>query len=238
MSKPINTIFFDVGQTLVELTPVSESMYHVVEQYIPLNTKEIPMFVLTWGKQIYDQYMKVRNHSFITMKEITRNCLRDLCEKKSISLTTDSMDHIVNQVWDDFVSMSRLYPEVKSVIQGLKKSGYTLGIISDSDEDVCTGILIKHELNDVFDVLIISSQYQKYKPNRDLFEEAVRIAQSDPEACIYIGDSEMDIKGAKEIGCVTVIINRNEEIIHKKIGVEPDFMISNLSELNQILGNQ
>ena len=127
-----------------------------------------------------------------------------------------------------------MYSDTKSVLIQLKQLDYILGIITDCDEDVANGILNKHNLADYFDIKIISSIVKIYKPNPLIFKEALKRAKCKPNETIYVGDSEIDIKGAKDIGIVTVIINRNEKE-NQEFGINPDFKIYNLKELLKIL---
>ena len=111
---------------------------------------------------------------------------------------------------------------------------YKIGLITDCDFDVAYGILKKHNLANYFDIKIISGVIKTYKPNPLIFKEALKRAKCNPNEVIYIGDSEIDIKGAKEIGMITVIIKRDEKQ-NQELGIAPDFIIKNLSELLEVL---
>jgi 2-haloalkanoic acid dehalogenase type II len=237
MNDEIKVIFFDLGQTLVDLSLITNSMVRVLDNYLSLEKDELQIFVVLWGKMIHERFMKVRYESYESTKEISRYCLEQLCQDQSIDLPSDIMHSIVELIWADFVSSSRIYSDVNNVLSELKRSGYVLGLISDSDEDVCRGILNKHGLMYFFDVVIISGQLQRYKPDKRVFREALEKMQKNPTECMYVGDSQIDIKGARDLGFFTVIINRAEPLKHEDIGVIPDLQISNLTELIHFLND-
>ena len=141
---------------------------------------------------------------------------------------------IVEDVWQDFVKNNKLYPDTKPVLNQLRQLGYKLGIITDCDQDVAEGIIRKHNLMNFFDVKVISSVIKSYKPDPLLFNEAIKLTNCTPQEAIYVGDSEIDIKGAKELGLNTVIIDRGE-IQNQDLGIRPDFNILSITELPKIV---
>jgi putative hydrolase of the HAD superfamily len=162
--------------------------------------------------------------------------LKKILKTSKIDITDELVHSIVEYVWHNFVKKNKLYPDVMPVLNQLKQSGYKLGLITDSDLDIADGIIQKHNLADFFDVKVVSGEIRLYKPNPLLFEKAVNLAKCAPSEGIYVGDSEVDVKGAAEIGLKTVIINRNE-LLSSKIGIKPDFRVDSLSELPKLISD-
>jgi putative hydrolase of the HAD superfamily len=127
-----------------------------------------------------------------------------------------------------------LCPNTRDVLVKLKKLGYRLGLITNSELFIVNGILKKNKLDDFFDVKVISGVVKAYKPNHILFEIAIELAKCTSEEVLYIGDSEIDIMGAKKVGLKTVIVHRNE-VPDIEIGIRPDYMINDLLELPNLV---
>ncbi|MEF8848587.1 MAG: HAD hydrolase-like protein, partial [Candidatus Thermoplasmatota archaeon] len=68
-------------------------------------------------------------------------------------------------------------------------------------------------------------------PNPFLFKKAVNLADCKPKEAAYIGDSERDIKGAKETGMFTVILDRGQLFYETETDVKADLEIKNLNEI-------
>jgi len=231
----IKVVFFDLGQTLVQLSSLSVCMENALTKHLPqLATMNITNIVRNWGFGTHKLFLELREKDFLTMKEIHMLCLKQLLENENISLANGQGSQIVTDVWQMFGKTNTLYPDVISTLTQLKQSNHKLGIITDSDTDIVNSIVEKHHLTTFFDTNVISSEVKAYKPNPLLFEEGMKLVKCNAGEAIYVGDSEIDIKGANDVGLITIIVKRNE--LHDRIiDSEPDFRIKNLSELPQLI---
>lgn len=234
--KNFNTIFFDLGQTLVNLSSISVCMYKSFKRYLPKQKLDLNKLVYYWGYGTKDLFMELREKKFIETKHIHLLSLKKILEENNIIINNDLEKTLVEYVWKDFINNNKIYLDTKPVLNQLKKLNYKLGIISDCDLDVADGIIKKHNLNKFFDVKVISSEIKSYKPDPQVFSKAVELAKCKPREVVYVGDSEIDIKGAKEVGLFTIIIDRGE-LESKKLGIEPNYRIKKLTELPDILAD-
>ena len=209
-------------------------MYNSLKKHLPRLSIDLNKLVHAWGYGTQELFMELREKEFISTKEMHFLCLKKILKTNRIHVADKLVRTMVEDVWRDFVENNRIYPDTMPVLSQLKQSGYKLGVITDCDLDVVEGILKKHRLTDCFDVKVISGVIKSYKPAPLLFNRAIKLAKCAPREGIYVGDSEIDIKGAKEIGLNTVIVDRRE-IQNQELGISPDFEINNLSELSKIL---
>ena len=230
----IKAIFFDLGQTLVNLSDITICMYNSLKKNIPELKLDLNKLVYAWGYGTKDLFMDLREKKFINTKDMHLLVLKKLLKTNHINITNEQAKMMVEDVWKDFITNNKIYPDTIPVLTQLKQLKYKLGLITDCDQDVAEGIIQKHNLIKFFDVKVISSVIKSYKPNTLLFNEAIKSVRCKPNEGIYIGDSEIDIKGAKEIGLITIILNRGE-IYNQEIGIKPDYKITNLFELPKII---
>lgn len=230
----IKVIFFDLGQTLIELSSFKNCMYNLLNKYLSKSDININELINSWGFDTYNLFMKSRSNNYTNIFEINALSLKNIFKEKKIEISDNLIEKIIRDVWQDFVKENKLWDDVLPVLNQLKKSGFKLGIITDSELKIVNGIFKKHKLNKFFNVKIVSSEFKVYKPNPLLFYKAINLAKCDPSEGIYVGDSEIDVKGAAEIGLTTVIVNRNE-IHDKKIGINVDYRIKSLSELPKLI---
>lgn len=124
----------------------------------------------------------------------------------------------------------------KEVVVELHRRGYTLGIISN--------LITSQEIPDwmeedgftpYFKSVVLSSVYGKRKPDPLVFLEAARLAEAEPERCVYVGDNpKRDVIGARQAGFGAVILLiEPEKMAEKPINEEnkPDLIIHNFREL-------
>jgi HAD superfamily hydrolase (TIGR01549 family) len=124
----------------------------------------------------------------------------------------------------------RLFPDATPALQSLKKSGLTVGLISNFEEWL-EGMLIHFEVAPLFDLMVISGKEGIEKPDPQIFERALERTGVRPQDAVYVGDQPViDIEAAESIGMTGVLIDRR--------GRHPDFpgtRIETLNELNALL---
>jgi HAD superfamily hydrolase (TIGR01549 family) len=211
-------------------------MYKSLEKYLPQLTIDLNKLVYAWGYGTQEMFMDIREKKFIRTKEMHFLCLKKILKTNKIQLANKLAHTMVEDVWQDFIENNKIYSDTMPVLKQLKQSGYKLGVITDCDLEVAEGIIKKHRLTDYFDVKVISSVIKSYKPDPIMFREAIKLAKCAPKEGIYVGDSEIDIKGARVIRLTTVILDRERRKKQNQgMGIKPDFRINNLLELPKII---
>lgn len=228
-------IFFDLGQTLIELSSLKLCMYNSLKNHLPQLPLDLNGLMYEWGYETHRLFMEYREKDFIDTIEMHFLSLKNILREPKVKISDELARLIVEDVWRDFIENNRLCPDTVPVLNKLKQSNYRLGLITDGELDIVDGILKKHDLADFFDVKVISGEIKAYKPNPLLFNEAINLAGYNPCEGMYVGDSEIDIKGAAEAGLTTIIVSR-DEIPDHGIGIRPDYKINNLSELPELVG--
>jgi len=137
--------------------------------------------------------------------------------------------------WKTFVKESQLFPDALSTLYYLKKEGYKLGIVADTD-----GIsLLKKDriktcgLDRLLDVIVIAGESgTMIRPHPSGLLLAAKKLNLKPEQCIFVGDKPFtDIQGAKAAGMTTVLVQRRMW----NLSPIPNHLIRSLSELKNLL---
>ncbi|QTN01645.1 HAD-IA family hydrolase [Sediminibacillus dalangtanensis] len=125
------------------------------------------------------------------------------------------------------------YEETFRVLDQLKGK-YRLLLLTNGSPDLQQSKLdLTPEIAPYFDHIVISGQFGSGKPNPAIFEHALKLLSLDKDEVIMVGDNLWtDILGASRAGIKSVWINRlgkeTDEVV-------PDYEISSLDELNNIL---
>jgi len=136
------------------------------------------------------------------------------------------------QICSGFLEQSR---------RGLKRTGeilrplarrFKLGIVSNFYGNLET-VLKEADMSSIFTAVADSARVGVAKPDRRIFEFALRWLDSDPARSLMIGDSlAKDCAPAKSLGMQTVWLNPGSASTRSD---EVDFTISDLSQLAEIL---
>ncbi len=97
------------------------------------------------------------------------------------------------------------YPGIMELMEKLKSAGITMAVISNKP-DAATRELADRFFSGLLDFAVGESETVKRKPNPDAVLAAIRNFNAAPEDCVYVGDTEVDIRTAENAGihCITV----------------------------------
>lgn len=79
----------------------------------------------------------------------------------------------------------------------------------------------------------------KFDNKLNKFREIIKKRKLKPREIMYVGDKPIDVKLARKIGCVSVAVSQKESWSSREelLNSEPDFIISDLKELKNIVEN-
>jgi HAD superfamily hydrolase (TIGR01509 family) len=110
------------------------------------------------------------------------------------------------------------FADTEDVIVRLKKKGYTLALVSNTNAIHVDYFYPKaHSFLKHFDYFFYSHQILRRKPNRDYFEYVLKTMNLDPKNALYIDDAEQHLVTAKSMG-ITSYLKKSEttlsELLH------------------------
>jgi putative hydrolase of the HAD superfamily len=117
----------------------------------------------------------------------------------------------IAQLRDVFAQPSawRVYPEAVESIEALVSAGLRLGVISNWDSRL-PALLARLGLDGHFEAVICSAQVGCEKPDRRIFETALRALGVRPDEALHIGDrAEEDYHGARAAGLRALALDRS-----------------------------
>lgn len=129
------------------------------------------------------------------------------------------------------------FPGVVPTLLKLKNK-YKLGVISNGLAVKQWEKLVALGLHHFFEVVVTSQEVGYEKPQKEIFEIAIKKLKLKPEQCIMVGDRlDIDIAGAKLAGMKTIRIKKGKYAKMKpsKEDEKPDYEIKEFEELLDIL---
>lgn len=128
------------------------------------------------------------------------------------------------------------FPDAAQTLRTLKERGYRLGIIANQPAGTAER-LRAWGLLQFFDVVAASAELGAAKPDRLIFEKALKKASCPPGSSVMVGDRlDNDILPAKALGMKTVWVRQGTaKYQHRALGNgHVDWVIDTLSELKEI----
>ena len=105
----------------------------------------------------------------------------------------------------------KLYPDVEPALDGLKKDGYALGLVSNAPAET-TETVKTLGLSKYLDSVVISGVVGYSKPNPEIFRIAMKELAVAPEEAVHVGDLyEADVLGARNAGIKGLLIDRDSD---------------------------
>jgi putative hydrolase of the HAD superfamily len=124
-----------------------------------------------------------------------------------------------------------LFPYTKEILHYLTDKGYILHLITNGFEKTQHNKLMYSGLKSFFKEVITSEGSGSLKPNKEIFEFALKRCGAKQEESIMIGDSiEVDITGAMNAGIDQVYVNH----LGIEPGIKPTYTVTSLKELENI----
>lgn len=209
-SNMIKGVLFDSGRVLNYPTTgnwfISPNFYDIVskELFENIDSRKIHNAFQNATRYINSiACIRDKNEELIYFTEfynIFSNCLPELkLEKSKIRLIAEDLVYNLQKY--------TFYSDVFAVIPKISKK-YKLGIVSDAWPSLID-VYESADLKKYFSTIIISSVLGTQKPDKKMYEAALKNLKISPQEAIFIDDNPKNCDGAKRIGMKPYLLCRN-----------------------------
>lgn len=202
----ITTVIFDMDGTLIkhtwQLSQLTESLFaRFAGPLAPLTHDEF--FECFWPKNEDMWYMMVAGviDGDTAAKYSYFNTLRVLGKDTGLA-------EAMAACWNELVLAEAMPFEDTFTVLAAVRRKYRVGILTNGFTTLQRGKIKRHRLDERVDFALVSEEAGYHKPDRRLFEAALKLAGNvPPEQVLYIGDSWVaDIEGALGAGLTPIFI--------------------------------
>lgn len=174
---------------------------------------------ISWGERFFKSIDCCTVDSFLTLLDLEIKTLRETMTELKVDM--DPVPHCVKL--QEYWRNPPLQPEVVEFLTTFK---YPLCIVSNADHEDVLRVVRQHNLQ--VDHVVTSEETRSYKPDKVIFEKALKRTGWRRDRVLHVGDSlHSDIGGAMAAGIRNVWINRQHRI--HDIGTHvPDFEFDSL----------
>ena len=154
-------------------------------------------------------------------------------------ITEDSLDksmkvfNINKNMKNELLSLYKIlspYPEVRGVLEDLKKKNFKLAILSNGTPDLLNELVENNKLNNLFDDLFSIEDVNIYKPDPSVYELPVKKYRIKSGEITFLSANTWDVSGGGNFGYNSIWVNRHNSVFDI-LDFEPKNEINNLTQL-------
>jgi putative hydrolase of the HAD superfamily len=229
---PYKDLFFDLDHTIWDFELNSKETLWDLHLKYELEAKGINNFdefysiYSVHNHKLWDRYSK----GFIKQEELRwKRIYLSLLDYKIAD------EALSKEMSVDYLTIlpdkKNLFPYTIEILEYLKSKDYSMHLITNGFESVQFKKIKNSNLADYFTEVITSEASNSLKPNKEIFEYALKVSNANVETSIMIGDNEdADIQGAINVGMDSIFVNHLQ--IQPK--VPATHTITHLKELENI----
>ena len=99
------------------------------------------------------------------------------------------------------VALDPIRPGLDGVIAAFRERGAAIALVSNEFDRSWMSMIDGFP---EFDHVIVGSDNRIFKPDRRIFQRALRAAETVPNRCLVIDDDELNVRAARSVGCHAV----------------------------------
>ena len=213
------TLFFDVNETLLDLTPVRESVKEALNgksELVPLWFQSLLHLSLVYSAG--GQFKPFGKLAADALVSVGANHKIDL----SLSEATEAIRPILS---------CKPHNDVIPGLERLHNAGYRLVTLTNSSSDALEQQMKNSGLHNLFDKHLSVEEFGIYKPHPEVYQKAAKKLGTTPGSSMMIAAHDWDIMGAAWAGFQTAFITRGGKCyIHNS--PLPGMMVSDIEKLS------
>ena len=158
-------------------------------------------------------------------------------------ITEDSLDksmkvfNINKNMKNELLNLYKIlspYPEVKEVLEDLKKKNFKLAILSNGTPDLLNELVESNKLNNLFDDLFSIEEVKIYKPDPRVYEIPIKKYKIKSDEITFLSANTWDVSGGGNFGYNSIWVNRHNSVFDI-LDFQPKNEINNLTQLLDIV---
>ena len=126
------------------------------------------------------------------------------------------------------------FPEVKEVLNDLKKKNYKISILSNGTPALLNELVSSNNLDNFFDDIFSIEEVGIYKPDSKVYNLPIKKYQIKKDEVVFLSANTWDVSGGGNFGYNSIWVNRNKNIFDN-LDYKPKNEVENLTQLLDIV---
>ena len=150
------------------------------------------------------------------------------------SMQTFKIDSSMRNELLDLYKVLSTFPEVKEVLNKLKKKNYKLAILSNGTPSLLNELVKSNNLDNIFDDIFSIEEVKTYKPDPKVYNIPIKKYQIQKNEVAYLSANTWDVSAGGNYGFNPVWVNRNNSIFDN-LDYIPKYQVKHLGGLLDII---
>ena len=234
----IKAVIFDVGGVLAPKCWDDQVITEITKKSLEEKGLNLP-------ETFAEKFIRIMDE---TWKELLKTCeetsfgelIKKALRESNIAFNEEQIEYAVSKLEEGV--FCDVHKRAKDILKELKDMGLKIGVISNAPGIFPIKALKRNDLDKYIDFAITSYQVGVIKPHPKIFNIVLNTLEVEPKEAVFVGDVPMiDIKGAKNVGMLTILIKECDPVMKKRGCDEiteeskPDYIIEELDEVIDIV---
>lgn len=221
MVRP-RVVFFDVNETLLDLSPVKET----VGEALGNRSELVPLWFTT---MLHYSLVTTVADRYRDFGEIAVACLRMVARNQGIDLGEAAATKAVAPI-----RSAPPHPDVVPALERLRDAGYRLFTLTNSSSAALADQLRNAGLDGRFEAALSVEAVGLYKPHAHVYRWAAHRVGADVSECLLVAAHGWDVAGAAWAGMRSAFVGRPGRQ-QFPLGPTPELAVATLEELADAL---
>ncbi|QHQ63410.1 haloacid dehalogenase type II [Anaerocolumna sedimenticola] len=220
----IKAVVFDAYGTLYDV----HSIVRKCEKIYPGKGYQISQ---VWRqKQLEYSWLRSLMDRYQDFWSLTGDALSYALDELNLQYSKGTIEDILNE----YLYLD-LYPEVVESLQAFRP--WKLSILSNGSPKMLKELAANTNLDKHMDAIISVDSLKTYKPKANVYNLAVENLGVNKNEILFVSSNGWDVAGSKSFGFTVGWINRLNKPV-ERLGIEPNYIVSNLAELANKVKNK
>ncbi|HVX26276.1 MAG TPA: YjjG family noncanonical pyrimidine nucleotidase [Parafilimonas sp.] len=230
--KQYKHLFFDLDHTLWDFEANAKETLRLLSLKHDFTEKGVHDFDLFFERYSYHNNKLWERYTKGTIKQDELRWKRMWLSLLDFKIADETLSKaLAVDFLNDLPNRKMLFPYTIEILEYLTANNYVLHLITNGFDSIQYNKLCNSNLTKYFKEVITSEKANSLKPNKEIFEFALKATNANIDESIMIGDNiDADIKGAMNAGLDTVFVNH----LRVEADVKPTYTIHHLKELEEI----
>jgi len=214
----IKAVVFDLDGTLVKFNIDFRAVRAETRSF--LISQGVPASVLSLNESIFEMLKKTE----VFMKNIGKpTAAIETVRKKALA--------IAEKYELEAAKTTSLQPGVKAVLQILKQMGLKIGLCTVNGQKSTDYVLERFGIKGFFSAVVSREKAKHVKPHMEHLQETLKALEVSPKEVLVVGDSQADMKCAKELGATAAGILTGVSTSKELMDAGADFLVTSISDI-------
>lgn len=233
-NRKILAVIFDLDNTLIQSKKGARQGLKTVARIFAkaLNQEGLPYSEQNLLRRLRLIDLEMHGRKFLYNRDVWwKTLLRDL---QAPQISASWVHQATLRYWQTYAKSSPLFSDTMTTLRRLKKAGYRIAMVSDSDGT--PGMKMRRVRRQPFlkyleTIVVAGEDTSSVKPSEAPFKLVAKRMGLRPADCVYIGDNpNTDVKGARGVGMLMILIRRRGPK-----GGHPDYLARSLNDAARLL---